>query len=199
MAQKRILVSSSKKLFIFKRDKYTCQYCGVSGSEIDLECDHVHPVSKGGTNDINNLITACKPCNRNKSDSVDWVPNNINNDFLYFWDTRLEDYTEREVNGLSNKDILLNFYKINKSDILNKEIIAYKLNIHDGVNPYEIVKLSLTDTQILNIKYYNSYKEMSNDYAEKASACNKTWTIKNRPNWNFMKTESFQLPMINNY
>lgn len=33
-----------------------------------LELDHIDPVSKGGANDILNLITSCKKCNRGKSD-----------------------------------------------------------------------------------------------------------------------------------
>lgn len=50
---------------VFERDNYTCQYCGKCGG--DLECDHIVPVSRGGTNDISNLVTACKECNRKKA------------------------------------------------------------------------------------------------------------------------------------
>ena len=49
---------------IFARDDYTCHYCGKRGDK--LECDHVIPVSRGGSNDPGNLVTACKPCNRSK-------------------------------------------------------------------------------------------------------------------------------------
>lgn len=49
---------------IFERDDYTCQYCGASG--VRLECDHVIPVSQGGSNDDSNLVTACLECNRSK-------------------------------------------------------------------------------------------------------------------------------------
>ena len=51
---------------VFKRDRFTCQYCGRSG--VELEADHIVPISKGGSNDIDNLITACKACNRGKLD-----------------------------------------------------------------------------------------------------------------------------------
>lgn len=50
---------------IFKRDDYLCGYCGVRGGR--LECDHRHPISRGGSNDEDNLITACFECNRAKS------------------------------------------------------------------------------------------------------------------------------------
>lgn len=49
---------------IFARDDYTCGYCGQRGGK--LECDHVIPVSRGGANDHDNLITACFRCNRSK-------------------------------------------------------------------------------------------------------------------------------------
>lgn len=32
--------------------------------------DHIHPVSKGGSNDSDNLITACASCNLGKSDNL---------------------------------------------------------------------------------------------------------------------------------
>lgn len=51
--------------YILKRDNYTCTYCGCRG--VKMEIDHIVPVSKGGTNDIGNLTTACGPCNRKKS------------------------------------------------------------------------------------------------------------------------------------
>ena len=62
----RETVSSELRQAIFERDSYTCQYCGFSGNEADLEIEHIIPVSKGGTNDIRNLCTACRKCNSSK-------------------------------------------------------------------------------------------------------------------------------------
>ena len=58
---------------IFRRDDYTCRYCGSRGGR--LECDHVHPVAKGGSHDDENLATACFACNRSKHAKLlsDWV------------------------------------------------------------------------------------------------------------------------------
>lgn len=53
---------------IFERDDYTCQYCGKRGTR--LECDHVVPVSRGGSNDQDNLATACFACNRSKRNKL---------------------------------------------------------------------------------------------------------------------------------
>lgn len=52
---------------IFKRDRFTCQYCGQTAPAAVLQIDHLIPKSKGGSNDISNLITACFECNIGKS------------------------------------------------------------------------------------------------------------------------------------
>lgn len=49
---------------VFKRDDYTCTYCKTRGGR--LECDHVHPLYRGGSNEMDNLTTACQACNRSK-------------------------------------------------------------------------------------------------------------------------------------
>lgn len=51
---------------VFKRDNYTCKYCGRKGGI--LEVDHIIPFSKGGSNDLSNLATSCRRCNRQKKD-----------------------------------------------------------------------------------------------------------------------------------
>lgn len=61
--------SLSKKIRfeVFKRDKFTCQYCGKSAPDVVLEVDHIKPISKGGSNEMINLVTACFDCNRGKT------------------------------------------------------------------------------------------------------------------------------------
>lgn len=50
----------------------TCYICGLSLQIADLHIDHVYPVSKGGTNDIRNLMPAHARCNMKKSDRLDY-------------------------------------------------------------------------------------------------------------------------------
>lgn len=56
--------------FLFARDDYTCQYCGRRKSELRgrqfLTRDHVRPVSRGGTNTWDNVVTCCSSCNNRK-------------------------------------------------------------------------------------------------------------------------------------
>src|SRR5215471_14301985 len=51
---------------VFKRDSFTCQYCGRRAPDVVLHCDHVKAVAEGGTTDILNLVTACADCNLGK-------------------------------------------------------------------------------------------------------------------------------------
>ena len=63
----RIALSKSKRFEILNRDNFTCQYCGRKAPEVELEVDHIKAVANGGTNDDDNLITACHDCNIGKS------------------------------------------------------------------------------------------------------------------------------------
>lgn len=48
---------------VFERDAYRCVHCG---DHMDLSVDHIYPESKGGTLDMENLQTLCRPCNSRK-------------------------------------------------------------------------------------------------------------------------------------
>lgn len=65
---KRKGIPKSIRFEVFKRDKFTCQYCGGKVPDVILQIDHIEPVSKGGDNGIINLITSCFECNIGKSD-----------------------------------------------------------------------------------------------------------------------------------
>jgi hypothetical protein len=59
-------ISKKVRFEIFKRDSFTCQYCGRSAPDAVLEVDHIIAVANGGNNEITNLITSCFDCNRGK-------------------------------------------------------------------------------------------------------------------------------------
>jgi len=62
----RAPISKKLRFEVFKRDSFTCQYCGQQAPNVILHVDHVRPVSDGGSTDILNLITACIACNAGK-------------------------------------------------------------------------------------------------------------------------------------
>lgn len=102
---------------VFLRDKFRCQYCGISQPTPDLTFDHVVPRSRGGVTSWDNVVTACSACNMRKGSlslresglhlhKVPWRPTSHElqergrafppnylheswRDFLY-WDTELE-------------------------------------------------------------------------------------------------------------
>jgi len=60
---------------VYLRDNGQCQYCSNYISRSESTLDHVMPVSKGGKSVWENCVTACAPCNSNKSDKTKgWKP-----------------------------------------------------------------------------------------------------------------------------
>lgn len=66
----RTPLSKSLRFEVFKRDSFTCQYCGRKAPDVLLHVDHIDPVANGGSNEFLNLITACQDCNSGKSDKL---------------------------------------------------------------------------------------------------------------------------------
>jgi hypothetical protein len=58
---------------VFKRDDYTCRYCGQTG--IPLTVDHIVLWEKGGPTTEENLITSCKKCNKTRGNReyAEWL------------------------------------------------------------------------------------------------------------------------------
>lgn len=77
---KRKPISPALARLVREKTGETCFYCDSPfssdpASDRRATVDHVFPVSRGGTNDINNLVTACWQCNRSKSDMLvhEWL------------------------------------------------------------------------------------------------------------------------------
>lgn len=60
-------LSTTECLAVFDRDGYRCLHCGTRRR---LTVDHIHPVSRGGTNDMSNLQTLCASCNSRKGERI---------------------------------------------------------------------------------------------------------------------------------
>jgi 5-methylcytosine-specific restriction endonuclease McrA len=65
MGEKSVVFSRRN---LFKRDRYTCQYCGKQPGPEELTIDHVFPKSKGGKSTWENCVLACVACNKRKAD-----------------------------------------------------------------------------------------------------------------------------------
>lgn len=51
---------------VFSRDRFTCQYCGLSPPRSGLNLDHVVPRTQGGRTTWENVVCCCVSCNRRK-------------------------------------------------------------------------------------------------------------------------------------
>lgn len=63
-------IKASKRFKVLSRDNFTCQYCGKKPPEAKLEIDHINPISNGGDNRLENLLTSCFECNRGKGPKI---------------------------------------------------------------------------------------------------------------------------------
>lgn len=68
--RENIRKSKTKRITVYTRDNFTCQYCGVKPGVGKLTLDHVLPESRGGATEPDNLVAACKPCNNKKADKT---------------------------------------------------------------------------------------------------------------------------------
>ncbi|NEO97554.1 MAG: HNH endonuclease [Symploca sp. SIO2E9] len=55
------------KEYLLEKWGRQCVYCGATDTQLEVE--HIHPRSKGGSNRLSNLTIACRDCNLNKSNS----------------------------------------------------------------------------------------------------------------------------------
>jgi len=70
----RKAISTKLRFQVFQRDGFRCKCCGkIAGDGVELQVDHIQPVAKGGTNDLQNLQTLCRECNSGKrTETVDF-------------------------------------------------------------------------------------------------------------------------------
>ncbi|MCK4785728.1 MAG: HNH endonuclease [Desulfobacteraceae bacterium] len=60
--------SFTREEFIAKCEEcdWKCAYCGCELNETTVQRDHLTPLSRGGSNDISNIVPACRDCNNSK-------------------------------------------------------------------------------------------------------------------------------------
>lgn len=76
--KKRITIPRDLRWSVLKRDGFMCRYCGAKPADRELRVDHLTSVKDGGAlTAMNNLVTACDPCNSGKGErslTMDDVP-----------------------------------------------------------------------------------------------------------------------------
>lgn len=61
------IVGARLRFQILQRDGFRCRYCGATAAQERLAVDHAISIDDGGSNEADNLVTACEPCNLGKA------------------------------------------------------------------------------------------------------------------------------------
>ena len=116
-------ISINTKNLVRIRADYGCEFCLIN--EIDmggrLTIDHFRPVSKGGTDDLSNLIYCCHNCNRFKYDFF-----NENDIGPQLWNPRKGGYDQHflhlnngHIQGITEKgEFTITLLKLNRSELI---------------------------------------------------------------------------------
>ena len=164
----RKALSKKTRFEVFKRDLFTCQYCGAHPPAVVLEVDHVHPVAKGGGNDADNLVTSCFDCNRGKSDrSLQDVPQSLQDKAKLILEreaqikgyqavmdakkSRVEDDAERvrEV-----YELFQDGYTLTEKSMVTVRFFVERLGVHDVCEAMEIAHTSARSRVKDEFKYF---------------------------------------------
>lgn len=162
---KRKSIGKKIRFEVFKRDSFTCQYCGAKAPEVLLEVDHIDPVAAGGGNEILNLITACKACNAGKSknklsdDSViekrrkqleDLQERREQLEMLMMWNQGLQDLATSQV-GMVIEQVEKNIPRFRIQE-------GFKSNIKTWVKKYpmELIFESIDESSTRYLKFENN-------------------------------------------
>lgn len=150
---KRKSLSKKTRFEVFKRDSFTCQYCGRMAPDVVLNVDHIEPVSKGGTNDITNLITSCFDCNSGKSDrelSDDTVVKKQQRqltelnarreqlEMMLEWRNTLDDLQEQQIDAYNSRLEFLTSLSLSKTGRKTVSKLLVKFNISELLDALDI-------------------------------------------------------------
>ena len=71
-ADQRRYASCPQRQRALERDGFRCRYCGTAVTNETANIDHRIPWRHGGPTRLWNLVTACQPCNKDKSNRNPW-------------------------------------------------------------------------------------------------------------------------------
>jgi HNH endonuclease len=129
----RLALSKKTRFEVFKRDSFTCQYCGKKAPDVLLHVDHIIAVANGGKNTITNLITSCVDCNSGKG------ARGLSDDSVLQKQRRqMEELNERRVQleMMAEWRAALDDLEKNKIDMITAKIATKFLYVNSQVNDY---------------------------------------------------------------
>lgn len=163
---KRKTLSKKLRFEVFKRDSFKCQYCGASSPEAVLHVDHIKPVSKGGTNDLLNLITSCSSCNLGKGarelgdhTTIKKQKNQLDElnerreqlEMLMEWKDTLKDIVKQEVDYVDELVQEYTGFNLNQEELNSVRSMIRRYGFEEV---YESMQITLEKGDIENIIQY---------------------------------------------
>lgn len=112
--EERKSFSREEKEFIKLKTRGKCGHCGCKLTDQNISVDHIIPISKGGSNQEENLICLCKECNKDKSDMLA--------DPLYYYPYLKEDYKEGIIKIFT--DYIENVDYVHRTNLMCIDIIG---------------------------------------------------------------------------
>ena len=113
-------IPGSIRYQVLKRAGTKCESCGIDNSKRAIEVDHIHPVSKGGKNELANYQALCYVCNSQKSNKDD---------------TEFRQY--KELFALRDKDCL--FCNLPRKRIIDESELIYVIEDAYPVSKYHLL------------------------------------------------------------
>lgn len=153
MTSERKPISKRMRFEVFKRDSFTCQYCGRKAPDAILHIDHIEPVSRGGKTVLMNLITACDQCNSGKSniplddstavskaraqaDQISERKSQI--DMMAKWHKSLLDIEDKEIEIIQKAIQRASGYRLNDNGIRKIRLLRKTYAIDEVINAISI-------------------------------------------------------------
>lgn len=126
---------------VLRRDEFRCRYCGRSSPDVVLHCDHVIAVANGGSDDEDNLVTACSDCNFGKgTKTVDIGKPQPKEGLVGLWghefkDGRIE-YQFRIIRRLDATNYAIQFYEFMFGEASNIESRTWEFLLSSNCKLY---------------------------------------------------------------
>ena len=133
-------ISPSKRKEVIERANFLCEYCISSQdfSPTSFSIEHIHPKSRNGSDEMENLALACQGCNSYKSDKITAIdPISGQNVPLYnprkdvweehfLWD---EDFT-KIVGTTAKGRATVELLKLNRQEVVNLRKLLHLFGEH---------------------------------------------------------------------
>ncbi|MFO7295374.1 MAG: HNH endonuclease [Clostridia bacterium] len=135
----------SLKSYIYERDGRRCHFCDKRLQFHQASLDHYLPRSKGGTNDIFNLILSCKKCNKLKKSSI---PNDFEQVMIQLFKAGVRDgVVKTSCAQFSSHEIQSIVESVDRLEGINSHVVFQGKNYRLYVKENRIVKVVHLGTQ----------------------------------------------------